>query len=65
LGTAQDQLDWIRHQIRHLGGSSELGDALSTRLQQAMESQNKFLATLSNILKKMEDSEREVVKNLK
>ncbi|MEO8416011.1 MAG: hypothetical protein ABI472_20285 [Ginsengibacter sp.] len=44
---------------------SEMGETESLRLQMAMDRQSKMMTTLSNLLKKVSDSESSIIRNLK
>ena len=44
---------------------SEMGEMESLRLQMAMDRMSKMMSTLSNILKKMEETEQSIIQNLK
>jgi hypothetical protein len=48
-----------------LDALSELGEMESLRLQMAMDRLSKFIATLSNLLKKVADTEQALVGNIK
>ena len=54
--------DTIKDKLDSLG---ELGEMESLRLQMAMDRLSKFMQTLANILKKMSDTESEIIENLK
>jgi hypothetical protein len=43
----------------------ELGEVQSLRLQMALDRRSKFLSTLSNLLKKLSDTESSIIQNLK
>jgi hypothetical protein len=47
----------------HVAG--EMGEEQSLRLQMAMDRQSKFMETLSNIQKKVEQTQDSVIRNLK
>jgi hypothetical protein len=49
----------------NLDSLSEMGETESMRLQMAMDRQSKMMATLSNILKKMSDTNDSIVQNIK
>ena len=58
----RNQVDEIKNKLDSL---SELGEMESLRLQMAMDRLSKFMQTLSNLLKKMEDEQSLVTQNIK
>lgn len=48
-----------------LDNMSEMGETESLRLQMAMDRINKMMSTLSNILKKISDTQQSITQNLK
>ncbi len=50
---------------RDLDSMSEMGEMESLRLQMAMDRMSKMTSTLSNLLKKVSDTEEEIAANLK
>ena len=54
-----------RQLLNDLGSSSELGATESLRLQMAMDRLSRLMTTLSNLLKKVADSNKQIVANLK
>ena len=54
--------DSIKNKLDSL---SELGEIESLRLQMVMDRLSKFIQTLANILKKMSETDSEIVQNLK
>lgn len=48
-----------------LDSQSELGETEQLRLQMAMDRQSKLMTTLSNLLKKIDDTSQSIVQNLK
>lgn len=44
---------------------SEMGEMESLRLQMAMDRMSKMMSTLSNLLKKISDTQNSIVQNLK
>jgi hypothetical protein len=48
-----------------LDSMSEMGEMESLRLQMAMDRVSKMMSTLSNILKKMSDTQQSIIDNLK
>ena len=61
-----DKFDRLTDTIKdRLDSLSELGEIESLRLQMAMDRLSKFMQTLSNILKKMSDTDSEIIQNLK
>lgn len=48
-----------------LSAMNELSDTESQRLQEAMDRMSKMMSTLSNILKKIRDTEQSIINNLK
>lgn len=56
----------IRDELRNkLDSMSEMGEMESLRLQMAMDRLSKFMSTLSNVLKKIADTQSSIVANLK
>ena len=49
----------------YVSTASELGELESLRLQMALDRRSKLLETLSNLLKKLADSDNAIVENLK
>jgi len=47
------------------GGTSELGEELSLRLQMAMDRTSKMMSMLSNVMKKVSDTSSGITQNLK
>jgi hypothetical protein len=64
--TAQDalagEIDGIK---KNLDSVSEMGETESLRLQMAMDRLSKMISTLSNILKKIDDTAQSIAQNLK
>jgi hypothetical protein len=59
-------LNAIRDELKNkLDSMSEMGEMESLRLQMAMDRLSKFMSTLSNILKKIDDTQSSIVANLK
>jgi len=48
-----------------LDGMNEMSEMTSLRLQQAMDRRSKFISTLSNIMKKISETQDSIVQNLK
>ena len=48
-----------------LDSMSEMGEMESLRLQMAMDRRSKLLTTLSNVLKKISDTDQSITQNLK
>ncbi|HEV2235322.1 MAG TPA: EscF/YscF/HrpA family type III secretion system needle major subunit [Ktedonobacterales bacterium] len=48
-----------------LSAMSELGETESLRLQQAMDRMSKMMSTLSNIMKKLSDTDQSIIQNMK
>ncbi len=59
---ASDELQAVK---KDLDGLSELGEMESLRLQIAMDRLSKLMSTLSNILKKIDDTASAITANLK
>ena len=57
------QLETLRGQFEN--DLSELGEMESLRLQMAMDRMSKMMTTLSNLLKKMQDTSAAITQNLK
>ncbi len=63
---AKTELDNTRMQIKSkLDSMSEMGEMESLRLQMAMERQSKIMSTLSNIMKKISNTQNAIIQNLK
>jgi len=61
-----DELKQIQEELKvKLSSMSELGEMDSLRLQMMMDRRSKFIQTLSNILKKISDTQDTLVQNLK
>jgi hypothetical protein len=61
-----DDLCGVKDEIKNrLDSMSELGEMVSLRLQMAMDRRSKMMSTLSNILKKISDTDSTIVQNLK
>src|SRR6266478_4556143 len=58
----QDAMEEIKSQLDSL---SEMGEMESLRLQMAMDRLSKLMSTLSNLLKKISDTQSSIVANLK
>jgi hypothetical protein len=64
--TEVGQLRSIRHGLEgKLDSMSEMSEMTSLRLQMAMDRRSKFISTLSNIMKKISETQDTVVQNLK
>jgi hypothetical protein len=64
--TSPDQLAAIQDELKNkLDSMSELGELESIRLQMALDRRSKFLETLSNVMKKLSDTDSSIVQNLK
>lgn len=64
--TSLSQLDGLADELRSkLDSMSEMGEMESLRLQMAMDRRSKFLTTLSNLLKKISETEQGIIQNLK
>ena len=50
---------------KQLDSMSEMGETESLRLQMAMDRLSKMMSTLSNLLKKMNDTDQQITTNLK
>ncbi|WP_199553601.1 hypothetical protein [Sandaracinobacteroides hominis] len=60
------QVDLMVDEIRRdLDSMSEMGEMESLRLQMAMDRMSKMMSTLSNLLKKLADTQQSIVQNLK
>ena len=51
--------------INDIDSMSEMGEMESLRLQMAMDRMSKMMSTLSNLLKKMSDTNSQIVQNMK
>jgi CRISPR/Cas system CSM-associated protein Csm2 small subunit len=64
--TTEDQLRAIRDDLRdRLDSMNAMSEMTSLRLQMAMDRRSKFVETLSNIMKKIDDTQETIVQNLK
>jgi hypothetical protein len=68
--TLQIELAWDLDNSPHelklvINGTDELAGTTSIRLQMAMDRRSKFLSTLSNILKRLADTESSILASLK
>jgi hypothetical protein len=64
--TTEDQLGAIRDDLRdRLDSMNEMSEMTSMRLQMAMDRRSKFVETLSNIMKKIDDTSSAIVQNMK
>ncbi|HMG48491.1 MAG TPA: hypothetical protein VK614_13670 [Allosphingosinicella sp.] len=61
----QDRLDMLSSEDRELDKLSEMAELLSLRMQHVMEARSKMLSTISNILKRMADTQDEIIRALK
>jgi hypothetical protein len=61
----QDRLSELSSDDRELDMLSEMTELLSRRMQHLMERRSKMLSTISNILKRMADTQDEIIGNLK
>jgi hypothetical protein len=60
------QLEAIRENLQaKLDGMDEMSEMTSLRLQMMMDRRSKFIATLSNIMKKISETQNALVQNLK
>ena len=55
----------IDHLLSKLDSLSEMGEMESLRLQMAMDRSSRLMSTLSNMLKKISDTNQQIVQNLK
>lgn len=63
---AKSEIDVLVDKMKNdLDSMSEMGETESLRLQMAMDRLSKMMSTLSNILKKMSDTQSSIVQNLK
>ncbi len=60
--STQEAIDQLRDDIDSM---SEMGEMESLRLQMAMDRLSKMMSTLSNLLKKLADTQQQLVQNLK
>jgi hypothetical protein len=61
----QDRLDELSSDDRELDVLAAMTELSSRRMQQLMERRSKLLATVSNLLKRMADTQEEIIANLK
>ena len=60
------EIDKVAEDIKAKEDSfTEMGEELSLRLQMFMDSKNKMMSTLSNLLKKMSETSSNIIGNLK
>jgi hypothetical protein len=60
------ELDAAIDQMKNdLDSMSEMGEMESLRLQMAMDRMSRMMATLSNLLKKISDTQNSIVQNIK
>ncbi|MEI2737337.1 MAG: hypothetical protein V9F01_00965 [Chitinophagaceae bacterium] len=66
LPKTKAELDRLANQIKDdLDSMSEMGEMESLRLQMAMDRMSKMMTTLSNLLKKISDTQNSIIQNLK
>ena len=64
--TDLDNLRSIQNDLKgRLDGMNELSEMTSMRLQMAMDRRSKFVETLSNVLKKIDETSEAIVQNMK
>jgi hypothetical protein len=64
--TSEDQLRSIRDDLKdRLDSLNAMSEMTSLRLQMAMDRRSKFIETLSNIMKKIDETQETIVQNLK
>lgn len=61
-GAAKNELEKIKNDLDSL---SEMGEMESLRLQMAMDRMSKMMSMLSNIFKKISDTQQSILQNLK
>lgn len=61
----QDRLDALSSDDRELAVLGAMAELSQRRMQQVMDRRSKLLATVSNLLKKMADTQDSIVGNLK
>lgn len=60
------ELDAAADKIKNdLDSMSEMGEMESLRMQSAMDNRSKMMSTLSNLLKKIHDTQQSIIQNLK
>lgn len=65
-GPTREELDRAADEAKaELDSMSEMGEMESLRLQMAMDRLSKMMSTLSNLLKKISDTQASIVQNLK
>ena len=60
-----DRLGMLSSDDRELDKLSEMAEQLSLKMQQLMDKRSKMLSTISNILKRMADTQDEIIRALK
>jgi replicative DNA helicase len=60
-----NQLDGLAEALNSVDSSSELSELESLRLQMAMDRVSKMMQTVSNIMKRISDTESTITQNLK
>jgi hypothetical protein len=65
ISRRRDQTLELGRLLDELRNLSEMGELESLRLQMAMDRTSKFIETLSNLLKKISETESGIVQNLK
>jgi hemerythrin-like domain-containing protein len=61
----QDRLGMLSSDDRELDMLGEMTELLSLRMQHMMETRSKMLSTISNILKRMADTQDDIIRALK
>ena len=60
------QLQAVQEDLQNqLYSMSELGELASLRLQMVMDRRSRFMSTLSNLMKKIGDTDQQITQNLK
>jgi hypothetical protein len=63
---SQSEINLAKEKVKNdLDSMSEMGEMESLRLQMMMDRQSKFMSTLSNIMKKISETQNSIIQNLK
>ena len=66
IDVTKKEMDILIESMKNdLDSMSEMGETESLRLQMAMDRLSKMMSTLSNILKKVSDTQQSIIQNLK
>ena len=66
ISVSKKEIDALADKMKNdLDGLSEMGETESLRLQMAMDRLSKMMETLSNLLKKISDTQQTITQNMK